>query len=114
MPKDKPVKNCDFKQNKDNLFSVSFNKLTQGEVYALINALRIARKASPVAADLSAYLSNALYLANPEIKSGFYIMLTEEIDVEPISSTTLENLNREISELKGQLNNFHIIGKLCV
>jgi hypothetical protein len=47
--------------NKDNanLHSVAFNNITSGEVLALIHALQIARTISPVALDLSSYLSNA-------------------------------------------------------
>jgi hypothetical protein len=51
---------CQVKTKKET-FTVQFDGLTKGEVYALINALRIARTCSPVAQDLSSFLRNAFY-----------------------------------------------------
>lgn len=50
---------CQVKAKKT--FTIQFDGLTKGEVYALINALRIARTCSPVAQDLSSFLRNAFY-----------------------------------------------------
>jgi hypothetical protein len=52
---------CEFKTNKsnDNLHSITFNDLTQGEVLSLVHALQMARQISPVAMDVSSYLRNA-------------------------------------------------------
>lgn len=64
-------------------FSVKFDKLTQGEVLSMINALRIARKISPVANDLSAYLRNAFHdmETEKEMAQEFMDWINSEIDV---------------------------------
>ena len=68
-----------------NLHSVSFNKLTSGEVLALVHALQIARTVSPVAQDLSSYVSNAFTAfqsATGDQKAHeFWTELAGEIDV---------------------------------
>lgn len=79
-----------FSPSKNNTFTVRFNALTKGEVFALINALRIARKVSAVAKDLSSYLSNGIYKVKSfeafsnQIRSDaeeFGTLMNEEIDV---------------------------------
>jgi len=61
----KMITKCVFKTKvgNSNIHHISFNELTDGEVIALIRALRIARTISPVAKDLSDYLRRALNVA---------------------------------------------------
>lgn len=60
---------CKVQPKRDNTFDIQFKEMTKGEVFALINALRIARTASSVATDLSGYLRNGFHemKGNPKI-----------------------------------------------
>lgn len=85
MPK--PTKKCVFKTNKNNshLHSVAFNDLTDGEIIALLNALRLARTISAVAQDLSTYLRNALTEAE---EASFLQYLESDIDAKIVPKGT--------------------------
>lgn len=69
------------KRKKDSTFGVQFKCLTEGEVLSLINALRIGRTVSPVAADLSAYLRNGFHAMEGDLDTAQKFMDTINEDI---------------------------------
>jgi len=80
---------CSVSQTKKGI-KTSFN-LTKGEFLALINALRIARTVSPVANDLSSFLSNSLYDGPKGMSSDdaqeFYSTIKDDINLKVVRDT---------------------------
>lgn len=74
---------CKVSLTKQNVVKVSFN-LTEGEFISLVNALRIARKVSPVAQDVSCYVRSALHEMPSNTNKGqeWMDMLNKEINVD--------------------------------
>lgn len=70
----KTVKTAEVSQVKDSfLYSVKFNKLTQGEVLALKHALESYAEVSPVCEDVRQYLTTAL-AESSDIRTKFLIV----------------------------------------
>jgi hypothetical protein len=69
-------------------YIVKFNKLTEGEMLALIHAMMLARTTSVVASDLSAYLGNALLNAKKTVTKAqaFLDELNGRLDVQVVRS----------------------------
>ena len=111
MTRKKLISKCGFKTKlgNDNVHYIAFNELTDGEVLALINALKLARTVSAVAQDLSDYLRNALQESqgHASVSGGLYNKLKDFIDVlnadlglALIRRDDLEQMRKELLELR--------------
>ena len=69
---------------KKHTFDIQFTDMTKGEVFALINALRIARRISAVAFDVSCSLRNGFHemKSNPKVpkKGDFTESVTQQLN----------------------------------